>query len=59
MRHEANTAGLYHSELWNRDPPRIQILSIRDLLVDGKKPALRHSSAVVPAAERIQNQDAV
>ncbi|MHB8958353.1 MAG: site-specific DNA-methyltransferase [Candidatus Limnocylindrales bacterium] len=37
---EASTAGLYHSELWNRDYPRLQILSIRELLEEGKKPSL-------------------
>ncbi len=40
MRLEADTAGLFHSELWKRDYPRIQILSIRELLEEGKKPHL-------------------
>jgi site-specific DNA-methyltransferase (adenine-specific) len=40
MRLEADTAGLYHSELWNRDYPRLQLLSIRELLEDGAKPKL-------------------
>jgi site-specific DNA-methyltransferase (adenine-specific) len=40
MHLEADTAGLYRSELWNRDYPRIQILTIKELLEDGKKPAL-------------------
>lgn len=39
MELEASTGGLYHSELWNRDYPRIQILSIRELL-EGVKPKL-------------------
>ena len=30
----------YHSELWNRDYPRLQVLSIRELLEEGKKPSL-------------------
>ena len=37
MRTEAATAGAYHSDLWNRDYPRIQILSIRELLEERKK----------------------
>ena len=37
---EASTAGAYHSELWNRDYQRIQILSIRELLEEGHKPNL-------------------
>ena len=40
MHLEADTAGLYQSELWNRDYPRIQILSIRELLEEGRKPLL-------------------
>jgi hypothetical protein len=28
------------SDLWNRDYPRIQLLSIRELLEDGRKPEL-------------------
>jgi len=40
MRLEADTAGLFHSELWKRDYSRIQILSIRELLEEGKKPQL-------------------
>jgi site-specific DNA-methyltransferase (adenine-specific) len=37
---EASTAGQYHSDLWNRDYPRLQVLSIRDLLEESKKPSL-------------------
>lgn len=40
MRLEADVAGLFHSELWKRDYQRIQILSIRELLEEGKKPQL-------------------
>jgi site-specific DNA-methyltransferase (adenine-specific) len=40
MRLEADTAGLYRSELWKRDYPRIQILTIKELLEEGKKPEL-------------------
>ena len=40
MHLEADTAGLFHSELWNRDYPRIQIISIRELLEEGKRPLL-------------------
>lgn len=40
MRLEADTAGLYHSRLWNRDYPKLQLLSIRELLEEGKKSAL-------------------
>jgi adenine specific DNA methylase Mod len=40
MQLEADTAGLFHSEVWNRDYPKLQILSIRELLEEGKKPQL-------------------
>ncbi len=32
MLKEATEAGFYHSEGWNRDYPRIQILTVEDLL---------------------------
>ena len=40
MRDAAAQAGSYHSELWNRDYPRIQILSVADLLEHHKRPDL-------------------
>jgi DNA modification methylase len=40
MRLEADTAGIFHSELWNRDYARIQLLSIRELLEENRKPDL-------------------
>ena len=40
MRQEAALAGVYHSELWNRDYPRIQLLSIRELLEERRRPDL-------------------
>ncbi|HEV2035303.1 MAG TPA: DNA methyltransferase [Candidatus Dormibacteraeota bacterium] len=40
MQLEADTAGLFHSEVWKRDYPKVQILSIRELLELGKKPQL-------------------
>ncbi len=39
MNLEAATAGLWRSEVWKRDYPKIQILTIADLLA-GKKPQL-------------------
>jgi site-specific DNA-methyltransferase (adenine-specific) len=40
MLHEATEAGYWHSDVWNRDYQRIQILSIRELLEEGKRPDL-------------------
>ena len=40
MKQEATVAGYYHSDLADKDYPRVQILSIRELLEEGKKPML-------------------
>jgi site-specific DNA-methyltransferase (adenine-specific) len=40
MKEEAATAGLWHSAVWNRDFQRIQILTIRELLEEHRKPDL-------------------
>ncbi len=40
MRQQAALAGTYHSDLWNRDYPRLQILSIADILERGSKALL-------------------
>lgn len=50
MRKEAAIAGAYHSELTGKDYPRLQILSIRELLEDGKKPDL--PLMVLPAFQK-------
>lgn len=55
MLEEAITAGFWHSEVWNEDYARIQILTIRDLLEAGKRPHLpaRFKSPVYQRAPRI------
>jgi len=40
MRHEATVAGTYHSDVSGKDYPRIQILSVADLLERGLRPQL-------------------
>jgi DNA modification methylase len=52
---EASTAGIYHSDLWNRDYPRLQVLSIRELLDEGRKPAL--PPFVLPAYQQAERQE--
>jgi hypothetical protein len=37
MEHEAVSAGFYKSPGWNRVYPKIQILTIKELLIQGKK----------------------
>ena len=52
MRKEATLGGFYHSELANRDYPRLQILSIRELLEEGKTPDL--PLLVLPAFQQAE-----
>ncbi len=59
MRQEATTAGVYHSELSGRDYQRIQILTVRDLLEEHRRPDL--PLLVLPAyqqAERVAKKAA-
>lgn len=54
MQREADTAGYYHSALWNRDYPKIQILTIRQLLNEGRRPQLPpFAMPTYPVASRI------
>jgi hypothetical protein len=54
MRREAEVSGHYHSDLWNRDYPKIQILTIRELLEDGKKPDVpSYALPAYPVASRV------
>ena len=52
MKREADTAGFYHSDLWNRDYPRIQIMTIKQLLEEKRKPEL--PAFVMPTFEKAQ-----
>ena len=55
MKLAADSAGVFHSEIWNRDYPNIQILSIRELL-QGKKPEM--PQFVRPRAQRAVKREA-
>ena len=52
MHLEATTAGVYHSELSGREYPRIQILTIRELLDEHRRPDL--PVLVLPAFQQAQ-----
>lgn len=56
MRLEADMAGVFHSDVWNRDYPKIQILSIRELLEQGKKPQL--PAFVMPKSQGVGKREA-
>ncbi len=54
MRAEAAEAGFYHSDTWNRDYPKVQILTIAELL-DGKQidmPPIQQVSQTFKRAKR-------
>ena len=48
---------LLHSELWNRDFPKLQVLSIKELLEEGKRPNLPpFVASPYQKAERVREQ---
>ena len=52
MKAAAAAAGFYHSDISGKDYPKVQIISIRELLEDGKKPTL--PLLVMPAYQQAQ-----
>lgn len=54
MRQEAVEAGMYESPGWNREFPKVQILTIEELL-DGKKPDVPPMRATFQRAERLRS----
>ena len=60
MRAEAAEAGFYHSDTWNRDYPKVQILTIAELL-DGKQidmPPIQQVSQTFKRAKREKGKPA-
>jgi len=59
MRQEAAGAGFYHSEVWNRDYPRVQILTIPELL-NGKQidmPPIQQVNQTFKRARRLKKHE--
>ncbi|MBX3266908.1 MAG: restriction endonuclease [Acidobacteria bacterium] len=56
MEKEAAEAGFYHSEGWNKDYPKIQILTVEDIL-NGKQPDLPPSIATFKQAAKVSGDD--
>jgi hypothetical protein len=59
MRAEAAQAGYYHSDTWNRDYPKVQILTIAELL-DGKQidmPPIQQVNQTFRRAKREKGKD--
>ena len=57
MRQEAASSGFYHSPHWNRDYPRIQIVTVEDLM-DGRAPAIPHGAIGLQRAARVRRNGA-
>ncbi len=53
MRTQAVSAGFYHSDVWQKDYPKIQLRTIRELL-DGKEFELPPHPSVYQADERVR-----
>ena len=56
MNTEAASAGYYHSPLWNRDYPRIQILTIDELL-NGKQVDMPQQVGTFKQAQRVKEDN--
>ncbi|MCC6972806.1 MAG: restriction endonuclease [Anaerolineae bacterium] len=57
MRQEAASAGFYHSPGWDKDYPRVQILTIEDLL-SGKDVEMPPPHGTFKSAKRVKQNDA-
>ena len=58
MEKEAASAGFYHSPGWNRDYPRVQILTVRELLDGTRRPELPPAEFVTfKAAGRVKDTE--
>lgn len=57
MKTEAATAGFYHSDGWNKDYPRLQILTVEDLLSNNKEVQMPPNLTTFKQAERSRQTD--
>lgn len=55
MEKEAAEAGFYHSEGWNKNYPKIQILTVEEIL-NGKQPDLPPSIATFKQAAKVNSE---
>ena len=56
MQTEAASGGFYHSDLWNRDYPRIQIRTVGEML-SGRSFELPPRQPMYQPAERVRRQE--
>jgi site-specific DNA-methyltransferase (adenine-specific) len=57
MKKEAAASGVYHSEVWQQDYPRLQILTVHDLL-DGKTVKMPPDAGTFKRAEKVRKPEA-
>ena len=57
MKQEAVTAGYYHSPGWNQDYPRIQILTVKDLLAGAARLHMPPPKPPFKQAQQVKEQD--
>lgn len=57
MKQEAVTAGYYHSRGWNQDYPRIQILTLKDLLSGAARLQMPPPNPPFKQAQQVKEQD--
>ena len=57
MRDEALAAGVYHHALLDRDYPRIQIITVREMIEDGKRIDLPLSLDVLKTAATVKTEE--
>ena len=57
MRDEALAAGVYHHVLLDRDYPRLQIITVREMIEDGKRIDLPLSLAVLKTAATVKTEE--
>ena len=57
MKTEAASAGFYHSDGWKKDYPRLQILTIEDLLLNNKEVQMPPNLTTFKQAERSRPND--
>ena len=59
MRDEAKVAGVFHHDMWNRDDPRVQIVTVREMIEDGKRLDLPLSEVLKTAASATTEDQAL
>ncbi len=57
MRTEADSAGFYHSDIWQRNYPRMQIRTIAELLLEGRDFDIPQHPSMYGPAQRVRRSE--